>query len=212
MASTLHKRWTRPTDAGPRPVWCRVLFEQSVYRNVRRLSTLEPQTTGYRSAAPPLTRPCPRGVTQLARLAPIARTDRPREHSARQAYARHDEFQHEPHIGRGVRHLPCWQFCVGGLQNSCGRSTFNPLVGQSLQTACRSCPQNAVTKGIAAISASQCVCIAGYYNHRPSNATVECIVCPAGSKCVDRGTTLASLPLWAAAAGLFRSFNLSWGC
>ena len=34
-------------------------------------SNLRPQA----SAAPPLTRPCPRGVTQLARLAPIARTD-----------------------------------------------------------------------------------------------------------------------------------------
>ena len=74
-----------------------VFFSSKVYTATcaaSQRSNLRPQA----SAAPPLTRPCPRGVTQLARLAPIARTDRPREHSARQAYARHDEFQHEPHI------------------------------------------------------------------------------------------------------------------
>ena len=90
---------------------------------------------------------------------------------------------------------PAGHYCVGGSQTSCGRSTYNPLVGQAMQTACRSCPPNSVTRGIAAASAADCVCIAGYYNHRPANATVECIPCPAGSSCVDGGTTLASLPL-----------------
>ena len=90
---------------------------------------------------------------------------------------------------------PAGHYCVGGSQTSCGRSTYNPLVGQAMQTACRSCPPNSVTRGIAASSAADCICIAFYYNHRPANATVECIPCPAGSSCVDGGTTLASLPL-----------------
>ena len=87
-------------------------------------------------------------------------------------------------------------YCVGGSEISCGRSTFNPLVGQSAQAACTTCPKNAVTNGTAATSAADCVCIAGYYNDRPSaDESVECLVCPAGSKCVEEGTTLASLPL-----------------
>ena len=91
---------------------------------------------------------------------------------------------------------PAGHYCVGGSQTSCGRSTYNPLVGQAMQTACRSCPPNSVTRGIAATSAADCVCIAGYYsNQRPANSTVECIPCPAGSSCVDGGTTLASLSL-----------------
>ena len=64
-----------------------------------------------------------------------------------------------------------------------------------MQTACRSCPSKSVTRGIAATSLADCVCIAGYYNHRPANESVECLLCPAGSKCVDGGMTLASLPL-----------------
>ena len=168
-------------------------------------SNLRPQA----SAAPPLTRPCPRGVTQLARLAPIARTDRPREHSARQARrvparTSHRQRSATPALLAILRGWLAKQLRKIDLQPPGG-----PVIADGVQVVC---PQNAVTKGIAATSASQCVCIAGYYNHRPSNATVECILCPAGSKCVDRGTTLASLPLWAAAAGLFRSFNLSWGC
>ena len=83
--------WLRLTNGGParqmqgRAVWCRVEFFSSKVHTATcaasQRSNLKPQA----SAAPPLTRPCPRGVTQLARLAPIARTDRPREHSARQA-------------------------------------------------------------------------------------------------------------------------------
>jgi len=86
-------------------------------------------------------------------------------------------------------------YCVGGSQTRCGRSTYNPIVGQAMQTACRSCPSKSVTRGIAATSLADCVCIAGYYNHRPANESVECLLCPAGSKCVDGGMTLASLPL-----------------
>ena len=87
-------------------------------------------------------------------------------------------------------------YCVGGSEISCGRSTFNPLVGQSTQAACTTCPKNAVTNGTAATSAADCVCIAGYYNDRTSaDESVECLLCPAGSKCVEEGTTLASLPL-----------------
>ena len=86
-------------------------------------------------------------------------------------------------------------YCWGGSEISCGRSTFNPMVGQSTQAACTTCPKNAVTNGTAATSAADCVCIAGYYNRRPADESVECLLCPAGSKCVEEGISLASLPL-----------------
>ena len=95
---------------------------------------------------------------------------------------------------------------MSGSEISCGRSTFNPLVGQSTQTACKTCPKNAVTNGTAATSAADCVCIAGYYNHRPADESVECLLCPAGSECVKEGTTLASLPL---GTSYYRTSNAS---
>ena len=101
---------------------------------------------------------------------------------------------------------PVGHYCVSGSEISCGRSTFNPLVGQSTQTACKTCPKNAVTNGTAATSAADCVCIAGYYNHRPADESVECLLCPAGSECVDEGTTLASLPL---GTSYYRTSNAS---
>ena len=90
---------------------------------------------------------------------------------------------------------PLGHFCVGGSASSCTRSTYNPLVGQFLQTACEQCPTNAMTNGTAATSATDCVCTKGYYNYRPANETVACERCPIGSKCIDEGTTLTSLPL-----------------
>ena len=40
------------------------------------------------------------------------------------------------------------------------------------------------------------LCTKGYYNERSAaNNTVECALCPAGSSCVEAGTSLASLPL-----------------
>ena len=84
---------------------------------------------------------------------------------------------------------------MGGSASSCGKSTFNPSVGQSLQTACEQCPMFAATKGNAATSATDCACIVGYYNRLPVNMGVECAICPVGAECVDEGTTLASLPL-----------------
>ena len=101
---------------------------------------------------------------------------------------------------------PAGHYCIGGAANRCARSTYNPLVSQFLQTACRQCPKNAVTNGTAAISATDCVCIAGYYNRRPANGAAECALCPVGSECVDEGTTLASLPL---AIGHYRTGNAS---
>ena len=53
----------------------------------------------------------------------------------------------------------------------------------------------AATKGNAATSATDCECIAGYYNRLRANMGVECAICPVGAECVDEGTTLASLPL-----------------
>ena len=101
---------------------------------------------------------------------------------------------------------PAGHYCIGGAANRCARSTYNPLVAQFLQTACKQCPVNAVTNGTAAISAIECVCVAGYYNRHPANETVECAVCPVGSECVDEGTTLASLPL---VTGYYRTSNAS---
>ena len=60
---------------------------------------------------------------------------------------------------------PAGYVCVGGLASSCPRSTYNPLVGQSLQaTACKQCPTNSRTVGAAATSGTDCVCLAGHYN------------------------------------------------
>ena len=101
---------------------------------------------------------------------------------------------------------PAGHYCIGGAANRCAWSTYNPLVAQFLQTACKHCPTNAVTNGTAAISAIECVCVAGYYNRRPANETVECAVCPVGSECADEGTTLASLPL---VTGYYRTSNAS---
>ena len=101
---------------------------------------------------------------------------------------------------------PLGHFCVGGSASSCARSTYNPLVGQFLQTACEQCPTNAVTNGTAATSATDCVCIKGYYNSRSANETVACERCPVGSICIHEGTTLASLPL---VAGYYRTSNAS---
>ena len=63
-----------------------------------------------------------------------------------------------------------------------------------------------MTIGTAAASAADCVCIVGHYNHRPANATAECIPCPVGANCTDQGTTLASLPLF---TGYYRTSTAS---
>ena len=101
---------------------------------------------------------------------------------------------------------PVGHFCVSGIASSCAVSTYNPLVGQFLRTACMSCPENAVTIRTAAASAADCVCIVGHYNHRPTNATAECTPCPVGANCTDQGTTLASLQLF---TGYYRTSTAS---
>ena len=101
---------------------------------------------------------------------------------------------------------PVGHFCVSGIASSCAVSTYNPLVGQFLRTACMSCPENAVTIRTTAASAADCVCIVGHYNHRPTNATAECTPCPVGANCTDQGTTLASLQLF---TGYYRTSTAS---
>ena len=95
---------------------------------------------------------------------------------------------------------------MGGLQNSCSKSTYNPDTGRSLQTACLQCPANSVTNDTAATSPRHCTCTAGYYNMRLTNETVECFKCPMGSSCATEGVTLATLPL---ITGYYRSSNIS---
>jgi len=87
------------------------------------------------------------------------------------------------------------RYCMGGSQSSCGKSTYNPDTGRSLQTACLQCPANSVTNDTAATSPRHCTCTAGYYNMRSANETVKCFKCPVGSTCAAEGTTLATLPL-----------------
>ena len=103
-------------------------------------------------------------------------------------------------------HYLAGHYCAGGSASSCAKSTYNPLAGQSLQTACEPCPTNSLTPGTAATSATDCACIVRYYNHRLANETVECVSCPVGSNCVDEGTTLALLPL---TIGYYRTGNNS---
>jgi hypothetical protein len=98
------------------------------------------------------------------------------------------------------------RYCMGGLQSSCGKSTYNPDTGRSLQTACLQCPANSVTNDTAATSPRHCTCTAGYYNMRSANETVKCFKCPVGSTCAAEGTTLATLPL---ITGYYRSSNTS---
>ena len=95
---------------------------------------------------------------------------------------------------------------MGGLQNSCGKSTYNPDTGRSLQTACLQCPANSVTNDTAATSPRHCTCTTGYYNMRLANETVECFKCPVGASCAAEGITLATLPL---TTGYYRSSNTS---
>jgi len=95
---------------------------------------------------------------------------------------------------------------MSGSKNNCGKSTYNPHLETSLQTACLQCPANSVTNDTAATSPQHCTCIAGYYNMRLANETVECCQCPVGSNCAAEGITLATLPL---ITGYYRSSNSS---
>ena len=101
---------------------------------------------------------------------------------------------------------PAGYYCMSGSKNNCGKSTYNPHLETSLQTACLQCPANSVTNDTAATSPQHCTCIAGYYNMRLANETVECCQCPVGSNCAAEGITLATLPL---ITGYYRSSNSS---
>ena len=72
-----------------------------------------------------------------------------------------------------------WQ---AGLRTECQRGFYNPDVNMEDAGACRACPQEATTPGLAAVSIGQCYCDNGFVPRPLSslNGTdFECI-CPPG--------------------------------
>ena len=89
---------------------------------------------------------------------------------------------------------PKGSWCSAGKAIPCGRGTFNDEISATDQGKCLYCPPNSDTDGESKTSIADCVCEDGHYALL-SNATLECVVCPVGVNCIERGVTLQHLPL-----------------
>jgi len=115
---------------------------------------------------------------------------------------------------------PAGFWCTAGMKVACEAGFYNPTNGSNTQNACLKCPEHSTTVPTFAIgetiftfdqatnttlnstsetvlgatSLSECICEYGYYNSFMGvGDNVTCEVCPVGTDCQSRGTTLATL-------------------
>ena len=111
-------------------------------------------------------------------------------------------------------------WCTAGMKVACEAGFYNPINGSNTQNACIKCPEHSTTiprvllgdtiftfdeatnttlnstseSPLGATSLTECVCEYGYYNSFLGvGDNVTCEVCPVGTDCEARGTTLATL-------------------
>jgi len=117
---------------------------------------------------------------------------------------------------------PAGFWCTAGMKVACEAGFYNPTNGSNTQNACLKCPEHSTTiatftigmpivtfdqatnttlnstseTALGATSLSECICEYGYYNSFMGiGDNVTCEVCPVGTDCHSRGTTLATLNL-----------------
>jgi hypothetical protein len=99
---------------------------------------------------------------------------------------------------------PPGHWCTAGYRIPCVSGSYNPHWNNDSQAACTPCPLSSTTLQDASTSINDCACEPGFYNN--ATGSVQCLTCPIGTACHDRGTTLFNLPL---KRGYFRVTNLS---
>ena len=102
---------------------------------------------------------------------------------------------------------PMGYWCSVGLDVPCGVNTWNGVLNQNNEGACKPCPIDSVSPK-ASVSIEACACKSGYYDEATDERVVQCVQCKTGSSCSDdtKGVTLALLPLL---RGYYRTGNTS---
>ena len=90
---------------------------------------------------------------------------------------------------------PVGHWCTDGKVIPCGEGYFSGVSGQSAREACKECPPfSSSLQG--SVSALDCTCVSGYYDARASSGELaDCRICFSGTRCSERNTTVAKLPL-----------------
>jgi len=114
-------------------------------------------------------------------------------------------YGHAPMLKSSEECTPCepGHWCRSGVQNPCGAGHYNNATHAQSVEECIPCPQYSTTRSKTAVSLSECVCDAGYFDNRLPNGTagqldeqVQCQRCFVGTNCStsELGVTLATLP------------------